>query len=226
MVVKADRPALGAGLTLILAVAGGCAHGPVQGSLRAESLRGEPVYLDERYGTAVFARATETSIFLADVPLERILSGEVTEGVIVHLDLLWNPKAGETPMDASATNVSVRYVVMSGGEVGVYGGAGFGRPHGKPDDEKLTLVLKDSSLTLLDATEGFVDLLSPARLTGSLTAALNERSARQIEFAASQMVTNALGRTRLVGAGGLSPRPTSSGPSSSWWSGALASTSR
>ena len=187
-------------LGLILLSAAGCTHGRVQGTLRAESLGADPVYLSERYPISVFAESesTETIIYLADMPLDDLLTGRVTDGVVVHLDLLWNPKAGQTPMDPAATNISIRYIVFAQGEVGVYGGAGFARPHGKTDGDRLTLDLQDGSLTLLDSTEGFVDLLSPARLTGNITARLDDQRTRQIGFAVSQMVTNALGRTRLV----------------------------
>ncbi len=199
-------PVIALGL-ILLSAAAGCSHGRVQGTLRAESLGDDPVYLAERYPISVFAESesTETLIYLADMPLDDLLTGRVTNGVVVHLDLLWNPKAGQTPMDPAATNISIRYIVFAEGEVGVYGGAGFARPRGKIDGDKLTLVLKDASLTLLDSTDGFVDMLSPARLTGSLTARLDDQRTRQIGFALSQMVTNALGRTRLV-----------SLPSSSW----------
>ncbi len=55
-------------------------------------------------------------------------------------------------------------------------------------------------MTLLDSTDGFVDLLSPARLTGKITAGLDERCCRQMAYAVNQLVTNALGYTRLVAA--------------------------
>ena len=178
----------------------GCSGVRSTGSLRAESLGTSPVVLPARYVTAYYAehRSTEISFFLADVPLEQLLSGDVTLGNVVHLDLLWLPAAGYTPMDSSATNVSIRYVVFADGEVGVYGGAGFALPVGKPGDAKMGLDLRDASLTLLESTDGFVDLLSPARLTGSITAQLDEKRARQMRFATSQMVTDALGRSRFV----------------------------
>ncbi len=207
---------IGFGLILLCA-AGGCSYGRASATLRAESLGAEPVYLDEYYATAFFAEteSTETSIFLADMPLDKLLVGDVTQGSIVHLDLLWVPKAGDTPMDSSATNVGIRFVVIADGEVGVYGGAGFALIHGKTDGPKLSLTLRDASLTLLDSTGGFVDLLSPARLTGRITASLNEQRTRQIEYAVSQLVTNALGRTRLVEAS--SPPWWSSSSSSAAW---------
>lgn len=178
----------------------GCVSPEPSGSLRAESLGRDPVILDGQYQIAFYAvhDSTETSFFLANMPLEELLSGRITQGIVVHIDLLWNPKAGATPMDSSATNASVRYIVIADGELGVYGGAGFASVRGRTGAEALTLLLRDASLTLLESTDGFVDLLSPARLTGELTASLDERRAQQIRFAISQLVTDALGYTRLV----------------------------
>jgi hypothetical protein len=183
-----------------LAALAGCSAGGPSGTLLAESLGTSPVVLPREYVTAFYAvrNATETSFFLADVTLEEILSGTVNRGNVVHIDLLWVPKAGSTPMDSSATNVSIRYVVFADGEVGVYGGAGFALPDGRAGAATMGLELRDASLTLLDATDGFVDLLSPARLTGRVAARLNEKRTQQMQYAVSQMVTNALGHSRFV----------------------------
>ncbi len=102
-------------------------------------------------------------------------------------------------MDSSATNVSIRYIVFAVGEVGIYGGAGFAMPHGTIGEGTVSLSLRDASLTLLDSTDGFVDLLSPARLTGKLTANLDRNQSQRMAWAVNQIVTNALGYTRLVG---------------------------
>jgi len=82
--------------------------------------------------------------------------------------------------------------------MGIYGGAGFAIPKGEPGKGSMSLTLRDASMTLLDSTSGFVDLLSPARLTGKITAGLDERRSRQMAYAVNQLVTNALGYTRLV----------------------------
>ena len=191
--------------TLIITLLGltataGCASGRVSGSLRAESLGHDRVYLDGIYETAVYTdlNTTEISFFLTDIPLDDLLAGEITTGMVVHVNLLWKPSAGKTPMDTSATNVTIRYIVFADGELGLYGGAGFALPKGEPGEQTMSLVLRDASITLLDATDGFVDLLSPGRLTGRITAELDERRARQMAYAVNQLVTNALGYTRLV----------------------------
>ncbi len=201
--------ALGSGT---VASAAGCSLGRASATLRAESLGADPVYLTCTYAHVVYAKlATETSFFLTDIPLEDLLAGNVSTGMVVHLDLLWHPSAGNTPMDRSATNISVRYIVFADGEVGIYGGAGFAMPRGKAGKGAMSLSLRDASLTLLDSTSGFVDLLSPARLTGTVTARLDEKLARQISHALNQIVTNALGYTRLVRSGATSSSSSKSG---------------
>ena len=198
-----NRRLLAPGLVTLAALAGCKAGTPTTASLVAESLGTSPVVLPCDYTTAFYGHneATETTFFLTDVPADELLSGNVTRGSVVHLDLLWSPKAGMTPMDSSATNVSIRFVVFADGEVGVYGGAGFALPDGDAGAATLGLELRDASLTLLDSTDGFVDLLSPARLTGQLTARLNENRTQQMRFAVSQLVTNALGHSHFVRGG-------------------------
>ena len=80
----------------------------------------------------------------------------------------------------------------------MYGGAGFALPAGTAGASTMSLELRDASLTLLDSTDGFIDLLSPARLTGRVTAHLSEKRARQLRYAVSQLVTDALGRSSFV----------------------------
>ena len=97
-------------LTLLgLATAAGCASGRISGSLRAESLGDDRVYLDGVYKTAVYTdlNTTETSFFITDIPMDELLAGDITTGMVIHLSLLWEPSAGKTPMDTSATNVTV-----------------------------------------------------------------------------------------------------------------------
>jgi hypothetical protein len=174
------------------------------GNLRSQSMRSDAVTLAGDYGTAVFTndKIAGTSIMLADVPVEQLLRGEVENGQIMHIELLWLPKAGDTPMDAAATNASIRHIVISNGEVGIYGGAGFALPSDDPyHHDSISVTVRDASLSLQEATAGFVDLLSPAQLTGTFKATRNDRRSRELYFAASQLVTNALGRTRYVSRG-------------------------
>jgi len=117
----------------------------------------------------------------------------------LHIEVLWRPRAGRTPVEPSSTNLSIRFVVVSNGEVGVYIGGGFAWiDGGKPADEAIGLEITGASVSLVDKTPGFVDLLSPAILVGELGALQNAENARATRRAASQFVTNRLGHIRWV----------------------------
>ena len=191
------RPAL---YMAALTALGGCVALGGRGSLRAESLGRDPVTLKSPTVAAVYAhgQAPETSFFLSDVSLRALLDDGSVTAQVVHIELLWMPKPGRTPLDPSATNASIRYVLIVGEELGVYGGAGFVLPHGRPGKRRLAVTVKDASLTLLEATPGFVDRLGPTQLTGEFAAQRDDATCRQLRYAVSQRVTNALGRTRMV----------------------------
>ena len=101
-------------------------------------------------------------------------------------------------------------MVAAGQEV--YGGAGFAMPQGDLDGQSVNVTLHDASLKLMEHTPGFVDLLTPAKVSGTFTAENNPRKTRQAHFAMSQIVTDALGRSIFVNAAdepatGLAMRP-------------------
>lgn len=177
-----------------------CSSVAVVGSLRVQSLGDSPVQLATDFTMSVFAHdpGADTSFWLSDVSVEDLLAGRVEEGQIVHIDLLWIPKAGSTPMDSSATNASIRYIVISHGQVGLYVGAGFALPSNDLNDDSVTITLRDASLELMESTEGFIDLLTPAQLSGRFSAQRNVEQVRVMYVSLSQFVTNALGKTRFV----------------------------
>ena len=179
---------------------GGCQHFSSQGTIRINSLGDNPVVLTAEFHTVGFDHQpdAETSFWLSDVSIDDLMSGTVINGQILHIELLWLPRPGSTPIDSSATNASIRYIVIANGEVGVYIGAGFVMPHNDLDSSRLTVTVRDASLKLGDSTDGLVDLLSPAHLSGQFTAHRDPDLTRQFRLAASQFVTDALGRTRFV----------------------------
>lgn len=191
---------------------GGLFGGGPAGDLRVRSLGDQPVALSGRFTHAVYANgdAVEWSFLLSDTSVEELAAGTVDHGRIVHVELLWIPRPGTTPIEVTATNASIRYVIIADGEVGVYGGAGFARPRGNPGDERLTLTLRDASLRLLHRTDGFADLLTPAQLSGTVTAELDSRAVRIMHHAVSQFVTDALGRSVIVQDRGRGGRATPS----------------
>lgn len=200
-------------LVLSLAIAmmlGGCESVqlarliPTAPTARIESLGDEPVVLSGRFSTSVYAlrNGVEASYLLSDIPIDALLEGEMRDGQILHVELLWEPKAGSTPMNPSVTNASVRHVIIIDGEVGVYGGAGFALPKGRVGQRKSELSITNASLKLLEKTSGFNDLLTPAHLSATISATLDERATIMLQLAASQLVTNAMGSSRFVDYGG------------------------
>jgi hypothetical protein len=191
-------------LLALLWAAAGCSLWPWKSrdasALETVSLGQTAVHLQGNYVTAYYWSDPQglTSIFLSDAPLETLLDGTASQAQVVHVELLWVPKPGATPLDDSATNASIRHVVLAGGQLGVYSGGGFAMPQNTIGGATLSLVVEDAVLRLDESTAGFNDLLSPARMTGKLTAKRDEQKVRQLQFAISQIVTNALGKSRTV----------------------------
>lgn len=178
----------------------GCTNLTGSGALQVESLGANPGLLPGQFSTAVYAENDNNvaSFYLCDVPVEDLLRGKLKEGQIVHIELLWIPKPGRTPLDQSAANISVRHVIVTDGEFGVYGGAGFAIPDSKMGSTKVSVSIPEASLTLLESSTGFSDRLGPGRMSGTFTAVLDERLTRRIGLAASQLVTDMLGKPRYV----------------------------
>lgn len=163
--------------------------------------------LATRFESGTFAiEPAQTTVVFSDIPYEELARGTAMNGQFLHIEVLWRPQAGKTPIDSTATNLSIRFVVVSKGEIGVYGGGGFGWiTDGLETDSAIGIDITGSNLSLLDKTPGFVDLLSPATMMGELGAMKNAENARATRRAASQFVTNKLGKVRWVGAGATDP---------------------
>jgi hypothetical protein len=127
--------------------------------------------------------ANEGDIWMTDIPTDLLEKGEFSTGQIIHLQLLWKPVAGKTPLVSTSTNVSIKHYIMTNGIVGVYSGGGFCWPSGSPKNG-LSLFVEEANLTLQDSSSGFNDLLSPATMSGRVTAIPNSKIARQIANAA------------------------------------------
>lgn len=192
---------------LVAAILPGCgflqASDSSVGNLQVASLGGDSIAVEGDYTTALYSDqlTTDTSVYVSDIPIDQLISGDFRSGQVVHVEKLWQPKAGKTPLDSSATNVSIRYVVFSEGEVGIYHGGGFATFKEHDDGRRVTVSVLDASLRLGESTPGFNDLLGPTQLVGNITAKLDRASARKVHFLLSQRVTDMLGESTLVDAG-------------------------
>jgi hypothetical protein len=147
-------------------------------------------------------RPAEETHWSSDRSLEELSRGDFDSARFLHVQLLWEPIAGKTSIARTATNVVTRLVIVSGDEVGVYAGGGFAWPWGDPGDDDRTLVITGSSMSLIARTKGFVDLLSPAQITGTVVSRHDPDGTVRWRRAVSQIVTNRLERTQWVDASG------------------------
>ena len=150
-----------------LAALFGCASDSVTGRATLVSLGTSALEFDREFSSAAYAvRESEDSFFFADVSLSDLLSHQadrpLRNAVFVHVQVIWKPKPGMTPVDATATNAVTRILIVSEGEVGLYGGAAFARLDGEPGEPEVELEIEGGTLTLLERTTGFNDLLSPS----------------------------------------------------------------
>ena len=139
------------------------------------------------------------SFILSDVTTTQLADAAGVFGQLLHVELMWEPKAGKTAVDPAATNLSIRLLVFSGHEMGLYGGGGFGWPTGTAGDAEFGVDIVGSNLSLLASTPAFVDLLSPSQLSGRLRTQHDDAATRQLRRAASQYTSNALKRVQWVG---------------------------
>jgi hypothetical protein len=190
--------ALAACLALVTGIAGCGTVGEV-GTLELTSLGGTTRTLRAELGTGTYAQeAAQSSFVLSNVDFAKLESGTPVYGYVLHVNLIWVPKAGRTAVDPTATNTSIRLVVLAGNELGVYGGGGFAWPDGELGEPEFTLELVGSNMSLIACTPGFQDLMSPASLTGTLTATLDDAATRRLRRSTSQYVTNATRSVRWV----------------------------
>lgn len=208
------------GLIAMSVMLSGCgAAGAVQNMIVGDTLTvqsldvDDPLVLPLDWTTAVFVpgeassdrtgEATgSTAFYLTDVAVDDLVAGGVENGQVVRIDLLWQPRPGRTPMDVDATNARIMLVLIADGRVGVYGGAGFAEVTRAPGETKagdqIRIAIDEATLRLTEASPGFIDLLSPGVVQGSFSAAYDVEVARRIHIGASQLLTNALGRSLYV----------------------------
>lgn len=120
---------------------------------------------------------------------------------IVHIKMFWRPRAGKTPFDPTATNTTVRYVLMDGDQVAIYGGGGLMRPHELPGDDRWSATMLNATLRLMDQTKGFdAGLGHRALAEGSFTVERNELRTLELLRKMNAIVEDRLGYPRIVDA--------------------------
>jgi hypothetical protein len=156
--------------------------------------------------TAVYTTSDTAAadMYLSDIPLERLanpdddLSG--VSGSLVHFRLFLVPRAGSTPIDPTACNITLRHVILASSDkrtrpaIGVYAGGGFLLPAGSPGDRTLGGRLTEVTVRLVHATDGFEEVFTTAVVSGRFSASLNPDAANALAARMRQLTDRAAGR--------------------------------
>ena len=199
------------GLALLFAVlSGGCAYydvarhwmGGISTGADLNRVSPQATYIPMTFAHAVCGEDpyVDTSLWMTDIEADQLQSGNVPEGQILHVELLFEPRAGWTPIDSTATNLAIRYILIADGEVGIYEGGGFGYPIGTGRSSSMTLRIAQATLQLSRSTVGFVDLLSPAELNGTFSGPCSTAEVERIRNVVNQYMTNTFGQVIYVDA--------------------------
>lgn len=181
---------------------GGMTELPTFGSqggwARIESTDPNGSILNAKFDTAVYTSdgPNTMTILLVEGPLDN-----PRQAVTIHMFYL--PISGYTPLDATATNSVVRYVVFSDdastdAKVGVYSGAGFVHPKQTPGKKKVDVSAWNATLTLADASVGFNDVLGRSQFRGRFTLLKDNGATNDGVRKISQLVSERLGYPRSV----------------------------
>jgi hypothetical protein len=175
--------------TAALAMAGGCSvinTGP-GGVLTLSGADGTHKFAPD-YSTAAYKSidADTFDVFLSDLPRERLTNSSDllggTSGNLVHVHIFLTPDAGNTPIDSTACNFTVRHLVIAGGTndapvMGLYAGGGFLATSGAILGGGINGAVSAASERLHRSTPGFKDLLGSASLSGRFSASEDEHLA-------------------------------------------------
>lgn len=148
-----------------LATLAGCSSRGGQLAITSQNIRGSELTGKFTTGLYRYDDRNQLTMLLVDGPIE-------APAQAVTIRMFWSPRPGRTPIDPTATNATIHYIIFAGEnrqEVGIYSGAGFLFPKGKPGSDTFTAQIWQSTLRLTDATDQFQDLLGPSNLKGQVT---------------------------------------------------------
>ncbi|MCE9592310.1 MAG: hypothetical protein K8S99_17525 [Planctomycetes bacterium] len=182
-------------LLLCLALLPGC-KGDGGGKLSIHSQDDSGGQLVGGFGTGVYSfdDKNNLTVVLFDGPEDN-----PTQAVVLRM--FWKPRAARTPIDKTATNATIHYLIFTGEKnqlAGVYSGAGFLYPKQKPGGAMLDASVWQASLRLTDKTNGFDDRLGQAMVKGGFSARRDDPAVQQSIRRLNIMVRERLGYPRLV----------------------------
>jgi hypothetical protein len=177
-------------LAAFAAAMGGCSifRSEPGGVLTATSTDGTKS-LAPNFTTAAYTAldGDTADVYLSDLPRERFTNPSDTladcSGSILHLHIFLSPEAGQTPIDSTACNLTVRQLVLTKNApqgMGLYGGGGFLLPYGDLGTGTINGSINAASQRLTRSSTGFKDLLGPGTLSGRFSAPLDDQLAQQM----------------------------------------------
>lgn len=186
-------------LALFSAVTSGCASGsnPHDGDLHIQSRSNPEDIAVGGFDTGTYSLDGPSSItvLLTEGPREHF-----KRALIVRM--FWKPKAAATPLDETATNATVQYIVFKDGpggrQVGVYSGGGFLFPESGMGRSNLQANLWQATISLADNSDGFEDTLGPSILRGRFHAQRDDDGMIDAVRRVNIAVSDALGVPRFV----------------------------
>jgi hypothetical protein len=199
------------GLVLVLLAAGGCSwwqpqnwrtmpsvftmFGGSGGELNVKSISDRDVTLRGGFESGIYTVADQNTatIILYDGPPQN-------PSQAVTIRMFWSPHAGRTPIDPTATNATIQYVIFgeAGKEIGIYSGAGHLYPNSTVGSDLFTGSVWQSTLRIADKTDGFNDTIGLARLEGKFTVSRDDVNLNTALHTLNQQVRERLGRARMV----------------------------
>jgi len=134
-----------------------------------------------------FADKNTADVYLTDLT-DAELSAFFTEsrdwsqisGTIAQIHLFLNPKPGSTPIEPTAASASIRWVVITQGEIGIYDGAGFMLPGRRVAKGYISGSIRNAPLRLTRSTPGFSDPLITPEIDIKFATKLDEQSADEL----------------------------------------------
>ncbi|HHN78065.1 MAG TPA: hypothetical protein ENK11_05245 [Phycisphaerales bacterium] len=169
----------------ILTTQSGCRVIGLGGGGRGEFISDEqPTKLAPRFVTRVFdsADGNTADIVLSDLDRETLRDRDAMDsavGQVIHARMFITPKAGRTPIEPTACTVTLRYIVLTGGEYGIYAGGGFLLPGDRPTGRRFKGRILNATMRLVSSSAGFKDLVGSGRMSLSFTARRDAETVRR-----------------------------------------------
>ncbi|MFG0285852.1 MAG: hypothetical protein ACF8R7_15660 [Phycisphaerales bacterium JB039] len=146
--------------------------------------------LEARFPTVTFAPMGRAGLdfVLTDLTLDELdpsTDVETLTGRIVRISVVVRPLPGATPIDPTAANATVQYLILSRGAIGLYSGGAFVNPGEPLGTDNLHVRIKRGAMRLTARNDRFIDPLGPTELAADFTAvpdeALTARAAAKLE---------------------------------------------